>query len=396
MSRMSHHVTGGRWSSSVKYDNTPVHYIGVSPGPEGVSTPPRKVRVVGDPFAGSNARRPVHGRGISRVGPSGQAREESYRSQVRAPPTKQSVAVGGRAVLSGSRGLRACAGCQETCQLADGGSQVRDLCARRAWCRYRDPPAAALRIASATRTTCTISATRWTRTMWAPRQHGGGHGRGGRPVAGLGVKRPGRGGQERLARGPNHQRKAKLSESIDSGQRRETVLGTLGEAQAGVDEDAVPPDAALDGPFDAALQLARHLRHDIAVFGVRIHVAGPAAHVHEDHGRRPPGHQRAQLGIVLKPADVVDDGRALVERLCARPPPCRCRSKTGCRPSPPARAAPAEAARSRSAAPTGAAPGRVDSAPTSITSAPAAAMACAMSRAFAGSARRRHPRRNRA
>ena len=88
----------------------------------------------------------------------------------------------------------------------------------------------------------------------------------------------------------------------------------LGEAQPGIQQDAVTRDAGGLCTSDSLLQICRHLAHDLAVVGVRVHVPGTPAGVHQDDRRAPGGGERAQARVVLQAADVIHDRRAFTER----------------------------------------------------------------------------------
>ena len=101
----------------------------------------------------------------------------------------------------------------------------------------------------------------------------------------------------------------------------------------------------------------------------RACASGPARHAAR-------GDDARQRRVVPQAADVVDDRRARVEGGRARPRPCRCRPRSGraaAAPAPQTTGSDARAApRPRRPA---SAPGRVDSPPTSMRSAPAASIA---------------------
>ena len=89
--------------------------------------------------------------------------------------------------------------------------------------------------------------------------------------------------------------------------------------------------------------------------------------------------------VVVQPADVVDDGHAFVEGEVRDLAPWWCRSTAGPANRQPMARSTGRSRASSSSTLTGAAPGRVDSAPMSMMSAPAASIACTASMARAGS-----------
>ena len=147
-------------------------------------------------------------------------------------------------------------------RLVEGGVGVFDLLDVGVRCAHRAPSAAGRRgaggvsaapsTARATRTASAVARTSWTRTAQAPcvgrdRGDGGGGGvafAGGRRARPR--RRPGRGpgtacGRRRPAGGGRGARSA-----VEVGEEREVVRGVLGEAEAGVDDDPVGGDAAVD------------------------------------------------------------------------------------------------------------------------------------------------------
>ena len=114
---------------------------------------------------------------------------------------------------------------------------------------------------------------------------------------------------------------------------------------------------------------------DVVVVRLAVHVARAVRACASGRARRRArATTRAQAGIILQATDVVDDGDTGVERAARRVRACRCRPKPAredgaASPSAPGAGA-ATPPRRRSAS----APGRVDSAPTSMMSAPSASM----------------------
>ncbi len=84
------------------------------------------------------------------------------------------------------------------------------------------------------------------------------------------------------------------------------MLGPLGEAQAGIENDHGRVHPGLGHPVDPAAQFLAHLRHHVLVDGPGIHAVAVPPPVHHDvgnpRGRDEPGH----LGIGQPAAHVVD------------------------------------------------------------------------------------------
>ena len=102
--------------------------------------------------------------------------------------------------------------------------------------------------------------------MCAPASTRGGHGGGRRPVA-LGGRhvaadRPAR---KRLARRSDQQRPPELAELVQPRQHLVAVRRLLGEAEPGIDEDALRGDAGAGRERDALAQLVEHFVDDVVI-----------------------------------------------------------------------------------------------------------------------------------
>ena len=103
-----------------------------------------------------------------------------------------------------------------------------------------------------------------------------------------------------------------------SGRRRRSsmrLLGRLGEADTGVDDDPVPRDAGAPGRFDPLSKLPHYVRRHVIVVAPG-HTYRPAcracASARPDSPR--PATSGAASGIKRESRDVVDDGGAGIER----------------------------------------------------------------------------------
>ena len=104
----------------------------------------------------------------------------------------------------------------------------------------RSVPEPCSRIISATRATCTISATAWTRTICAPPSTAA------VTAAAVAQSRsaagapPAAAARNDLREGPTSTGRPSAARAASAGQRGQAVLGPLGEAQARVDDDLLP------------------------------------------------------------------------------------------------------------------------------------------------------------
>ena len=135
-------------------------------------------------------------------------------------------------------------------------------------------PSPCYRIISAARTTCTISATACTRTMWAPPSTAA--------VTAAAVGPVAVGGRRRRRRRRPGTTCATGRRAAD-GRARPAPPGRPARPRcarpawrnpARVEHELVPRDAAAHGALDGAREIARHVGGDVAVAGVRVHVAG--------------------------------------------------------------------------------------------------------------------------
>ncbi len=99
------------------------------------------------------------------------------------------------------------------------------------------------------------------------------------------------------------------------GEEGEVVLGVLGEAEAGVDDDAVGGDAARQDGLHARVQLVDDLGDDVVVLAPDVAALEEAAPVHDDEGGAGVGDDRDHAGVGEAAADVVDEGGARREGL---------------------------------------------------------------------------------
>ena len=252
---------------------------------------------------------------------------------------------------------------------------------------------------SATRTTSTMARTSCTRTMCAPSRTLAVTAAAVPQSRSSGGRSPSAALQERLARGAGENRPTQRGDPIELRQHVEAVLGALREAEPGIEDDGVARDA---GAFSRASTASASSRatsdSDIGVHGPLVHVARTTAVVHQDDRdacvRRP---HAPSVRIEQQAADVVDDRRAARARLRARPLPCRCRSRSGRHVSAASRSITGSTRRISSAAGSGSAPGRVDSPPMSMMSAPSATIRRPVrDRALEYRSAARHRRRSRA
>ena len=70
-----------------------------------------------------------------------------------------------------------------------------------------------------------------------------------------------------MREGPTSTGRPSAASVDDAGQRRDAVLGALGEAEAGIDDDLIPRHAAAQRPLDGAGEVARHVGGDLVVRG---------------------------------------------------------------------------------------------------------------------------------
>ena len=120
----------------------------------------------------------------------------------------------------------------------------------------------ALRMAAATRSACTVSATSWARMMAAPLATAD-EMRGDRAAQAL-VGRSGRNlVDEALARGAEQERQAERLELAEPRDRDEALLRRLAEADAGIEHDVLARDAGARGDLERAREERRDIGHDV-------------------------------------------------------------------------------------------------------------------------------------
>jgi len=94
------------------------------------------------------------------------------------------------------------------------------------------------------------------------------------------------------------------------------LVAALRKADARIDDQRLAGNAVVLRASDGAGQIGENLTDDIAVLGVRIHVLGAPARVHQDRRHAARGDQGTKVGIVLERTDVVDDRGAAIEGRC--------------------------------------------------------------------------------
>ena len=147
----------------------------------------------------------------------------------------------------------------------------------------------AARISSATRTTCTISSTAWTRTMCAPARTAAVDRRGRAPVAlaGRPLAERRRGGTTCATARPAAAGRAPRTRRRRAAPAPQAVLGPLGEAEAGVEDDALARRRRRPRPRSMlALSSRATSRDDVVVAGLRVHRRASGRGVHQDEARR--------------------------------------------------------------------------------------------------------------
>ena len=155
----------------------------------------------------------------------------------------------------------------------------------------------ASRIASTVRTTSTISFTPCTRTMCAP------------PMTAAATaaavphsRRPARARRGRLRETTSST--GRPAAAVEAGQLRQArqqlqaVRGLLGEPDSGVEDHPVAGDAGRDGRLNPFGQFGGHLVDDRAVVRLLVHLARPAAVVHEHQRRAGLGDDGGQRRII--------------------------------------------------------------------------------------------------
>src|SRR5205085_8371360 len=116
---------------------------------------------------------------------------------------------------------------------------------------------------------------------------------------------------------------SKHRETVDATEQREVLLADLAESDAAIDHDLLTIHPGRDGRIDQLLQLAGDVFEKIVVTCADVapakplfepSILRPAAIMHEDHGAATLSRKRGQPGIEAKGPDIVDDGRARLER----------------------------------------------------------------------------------
>ena len=189
-----------------------------------------------------------------------------------------------------------------------------------------------------------------------------------------------------LAREPDEHGAAERHERVEAAQELEVLVGRLPEADARVDADPLLGDAAArprtrPAPRGRPTHRPRRRRIEGDLHRPRL-----ALHVHEtDDTRHASATTSAMLRVAAKRGDVVDDLGAELQRA---PRDDGLGGVDRDRESREAPRAPARCARAPPRPRRGAAPGRVDSPPTSTSAAPSAASRLPWSTAAPGSTKR--------
>src|SRR5690606_36517107 len=92
------------------------------------------------------------------------------------------------------------------------------------------------------------------------------------------------------------------------------VLGALGEAEPGVEDDLVLGDALGEHRVDPFGELLTHLGDHVGVDGAAVHVVAVAAPVHHHVRHAGGGDHTGHLGVGQAAAHVVHQGRAGLDR----------------------------------------------------------------------------------
>src|SRR5262249_41048041 len=108
---------------------------------------------------------------------------------------------------------------------------------------------------------------------------------------------PGELPEETLARSADHHRMAQPCEPIDPTEDCDRGLGTLGEPQTGVDEDARGRDPRRPGRFDPRRKLLFDLGKDVPIVSAGLHVRWRSTQVAEDHHRIGTGNYLQKVWI---------------------------------------------------------------------------------------------------
>lgn len=116
--------------------------------------------------------------------------------------------------------------------------------------------------------------------------------------------------EEALAGGGDEEGAAEGAELGEVGDEGQVVGGELGESEAGVDDDALGGDAAVDDGLQAGAEFGDDLGDDVVVHGEAVHVLAEAAPVHDDEGDLGGGDGGDHRGVGEAAADVVDEDGA--------------------------------------------------------------------------------------
>ena len=169
--------------------------------------------------------------------------------------------------------------------------------------------------------------------------------------------------EESLARGADEDGRPSSASTSRRPSSCQFCAPRFAKPRPGIEDDALGRDAGRHEGVDAGRELVAHVGRDVAVLGERVHAVGVPAPVHGDVAHAGLGDDRRHRGIGEARRDVVDDlgagldrGRAVAARIVStltRMPRAASSRMTG------------TTRRSSSSGSTRAAPGRVDSPPTS-------------------------------
>lgn len=108
---------------------------------------------------------------------------------------------------------------------------------------------------------------------------------------------------------------AERPEPVEAGEEGEVVVGSLGEAEPGVDDHAVGGDAALQHGVHARAEFVDDLGDDVLVRAFHVAALQQAAPVHDDEGGAGVGDHGDHAGVGETAADIVDERGARREGL---------------------------------------------------------------------------------
>ena len=136
--------------------------------------------------------------------------------------------------------------------------------------------------AAATASASTVSRTSCARSIHAPRSNAAtaaSHRRCRRPLCRRRIAQ--NLAQRALAREPDDDRTAESLEDVEAAHELQVLIGSLAEADAGIDADSLLGDAAVDRERDPLLEKREHFGHDVVVLRAHLHRPRLAQHVHQ-------------------------------------------------------------------------------------------------------------------